>query len=93
MSDKLITFKEYYILKEGWLNKIQVALDVIGFEPTVGTAADFINAALSALRAAGAAARLDGKASLEHIIDSGISAISMIPFGDIAKIGKLRKLL
>ena len=34
-----MTFKEYYIIKEGWLDKLQVALDVIGFEPTVGTVA------------------------------------------------------
>ena len=29
-----MTFKEYYIIREGWLDKLQVALDVIGFEPT-----------------------------------------------------------
>ena len=38
-----MTFKEYYIIKEGWLDKLQAALDVIGFEPTVGTADDARN--------------------------------------------------
>ena len=40
-----MTFKEYYIIKEGWLDKLQLALDVIGFEPTVGTVIDGVFAA------------------------------------------------
>jgi len=86
-----MTFKEYYIIKEGWLDKLQVALDVIGFEPTVGTAADASNSVISALRSAAAIARKDGDTAKQHAIDAGISAISMIPFGDVAKIAKLRK--
>jgi len=86
-----MTFKEYYIIKEGWLDKLQVALDVIGFEPTVGTAADASNSVISALRSAAAIARRDGDTAKQHAIDAGISAISMIPFGDVAKIAKLRK--
>ena len=86
-----MTFKEYYIIREGWLDKLQLALDVIGFEPTVGTAADASNAVISALRSAAAIARRDGDKAKEHAIDAGISAISVIPFGDIAKIAKLRK--
>lgn len=86
-----MTFKEYYIIKEGWLDKLQAALDVIGFEPTVGTAADASNSVISALRSAAAIARRDGDSAKQHAIDAGISAISMIPFGDVAKIAKLRK--
>ena len=86
-----MTFKEYYIIREGWLDKLQAALDVIGFEPTVGTAADASNAVISALRSASAIARRDGDTAKQHAIDAGISAISMIPFGDVAKIAKLRK--
>jgi len=86
-----MTFKEYYIIREGWLDKLQAALDVIGFEPTVGTAADASNAVISALRSAAAIARRDGDTAKQHAIDAGISAISMIPFGDVAKIAKLRK--
>jgi hypothetical protein len=83
---------ENILVKEGWLDKLQVALDVIGFEPTVGTAADAANSVISALRSAAAIARRDGDSAKQHAIDAGISAISMIPFGDVAKIAKLRKL-
>ena len=86
-----MTFKEHYIIKESWLDKLQVALDLIGFEPTVGTAADAANSVLSALRSAAAIARRDGDSAKQHAIDAGISAISMVPFGDVAKIAKLRK--
>jgi len=82
---------ENILVKEGWLDKLQVALDVIGFEPTVGTVADASNAVISALRSAAAIARRDGDTAKQHAIDAGISAISMIPFGDVAKIAKLRK--
>ena len=82
---------ENVLVKEGWLDKLQAALDVIGFEPTVGTAADASNSVISALRSAAAIARRDGDTAKQHAIDAGISAISMIPFGDVAKIAKLRK--
>lgn len=70
------------------LNKLQMALDVIGFEPTVGTIADVINTLISALRAA-----LSNESSErnKHIINAGISALSVIPFADILKLLKLRK--
>lgn len=79
------------LYQEGWLDKLQLALDVIGFEPTVGTAADASNAVISALRAGSAAARGEGNLAKQHTIDAGISAISMVPFGDVVKIFKLRK--
>ena len=85
-----MTFKEYYIIEEeGWLDNLQLALDVIGFEPT--GVADGSNAIISALRSGAAIARRDGDAAKEHAINAGISAVSMIPFGDIAKVAKLRK--
>ena len=57
------TFKEYYIEEESSkLDKLQLALDVAGIEPTVGTVADGTNAIISALRLAkqaGLAAKAD----------------------------------
>ena len=87
------TFKEYYIEEESSkLDKLQLALDVAGIEPTVGTVADGANAIISALRLASAAARRDKDAAKEHAINMGISAVSLIPFGDVVKLAKLRKL-
>ena len=87
------TFKEYYIEeKSSKLDKLQLALDVAGIEPTVGTVADGTNAIISALRLASAAARKDKDAAKEHAINAGISVVSLIPFGDIVKLAKLRKL-
>ena len=87
------TFKEYYIEEESSkLDKLQLALDVAGIEPTVGTVADGANAIISALRLASAAARKDKDAAKEHAINAGISVVSLIPFGDIVKLAKLRKL-
>jgi hypothetical protein len=78
--------------KSSKLDKLQLALDVAGIEPTVGTVADGANAIISALRLAGAAARKDKDAAKEHAINMGISAVSLIPFGDVVKLAKLRKL-
>lgn len=84
-----ISFKEYYMLNESsTLNKIQAALDVAGFEPTIGTGADASNIIISGLRAAYSKTTDERK---KHIINAGISAISLIPFADIIKILKLRK--
>ena len=88
-SKQILEARRLY--QEGWLDKLQLALDVIGFEPTVGTAADASNAVISALRAGSAAARGKGDLAKQHTIDAGISAISMVPFGDVVKIFKLRK--
>lgn len=74
------------------LDKIQIALDVAGFEPTFGTAADAVNVAISTLRSALALARKENDAAKEHIINAGISAISLIPLADVIKVLKLRKL-
>ena len=71
------------------LNTVQSALDVAGLEPTVGTAADAANTIISSLRAAIAK---EPDIRKKHLINAGISAVSMLPFGDIAKLAKARKI-
>ena len=71
------------------LNIIQTALDVAGLEPTIGTVADGANTLISGLRAATAKEPDEKK---KHIINMGISAVSMLPFGDVAKLVKIRSL-
>ena len=92
------TFKEYYSAskpsveltrKHNLLDTIQIALDVAGFEPTIGTSADAINVMISSLRAAAAKEPDERK---KHLINAGISVISLIPFADIIKFIKLRHL-
>jgi len=87
------TFKQYYgnqrLIQEAVIDKLQTALDIVGFEPTVGTVADATNAVVSGLRAA-LAKEKDLKK--KHLINMGISATSLIPFADVIKILKLRKL-
>ena len=84
-----MTFKEYYVISEtNVVDALQAALDVAGVEPTFGTAADAANVVVSTLRAA-AAKEPDSRK--KHIINAGISAISLIPFADVIKLLKLRK--
>ena len=71
------------------LDKLQLALDVAGIEPTIGTGADAINVIISLLRAAKDKEADDRN---KHLIDAGISAISLVPFADVVKLVKLRKL-
>lgn len=83
------SFKIYYEFVDNRdLNKLQAALDIAGFEPTVGTAADVANAAISTLRAAFSKEKDERK---KHLINAGISAISILPFADVIKVLKLRK--
>jgi len=70
------------------LNTLQGALDIAGIEPTIGTAADGANTVISLLRAAAADEKDQQK---KHMINAGISAVSMIPFADVIKLLKLRK--
>lgn len=71
------------------LNIIQTALDVAGLEPTIGTVADGANTLISGLRAA---TTKEPDEKRKHIINMGISAVSMLPFGDVAKLVKMRSL-
>ena len=68
---------------------LQIALDVLGFEPTiVGTTADGTNALISLLRAALAEEDDERK---RHKLNAAISLASMIPFADIIKFLKLAR--
>jgi len=74
------------------IDKLQIALDIAGFEPTFGSIADAINVVISTLRTGLSLARLEGDKAKEHAINAGISAISLLPFADVIKVLKLRKL-
>lgn len=74
--------------KEDFLNTIQNSLDIIGIEPTIGTTADAANTVISLLRSA---LEKEKDAKKKHLINAGISAVSMIPFADVIKLLKLRK--
>jgi GH24 family phage-related lysozyme (muramidase) len=69
------------------IDGIQYALDIAGLEPTFGTAADATNVVISLLRAALAKEKNESK---KHLLNSAISAVSIIPFGDLAKLIKIR---
>ena len=74
------------------LDKLQVALDIIGIEPSVGSLADGANAVISTLRAAWELISGNFSQSTSHAIDAGISAISLIPGADFIKLLKARKI-
>lgn len=85
----MINFKEYYQINEQVnLDNIQTALDIAGLEPTLGTGADIANTIISGLRAAFAKTSDERK---KHIINAAISGVSVLPFGDLIKVLKLRK--
>ena len=73
--------------KKGYLDIIQNALDVAGLEPTIGTGADALNAVISGVRAAAAKEPDQRK---KHLMNAGISAVSMVPFADVVKLAKFR---
>lgn len=73
--------------KKNALDAVQTALDVIGFEPTVGTVADTTNSLISLMRAA---LSKESDQRKKHLINAGISAVSTVPFSDVAKLFKYR---
>jgi hypothetical protein len=77
------------VIIEAAIDKLQGALDVAGLEPTVGTIADAGNSVISLLRAALAKEKDQRK---KHMINAGISAVSLIPGADLIKALKLKKL-
>jgi hypothetical protein len=81
--------KNDQIIMEAAIDKLQGALDVVGLEPTVGSIADAGNSVISLLRAALAKEKDQKK---KHMLNAGISAVSLIPGADIIKALKLRKL-
>jgi hypothetical protein len=80
--------------KRNAVDNLQTALDVLGLDPIlgVGPAADTVNVVISALRSGLALAKKENDIAKEHIVNAGISAISLIPFADVIKILKFRKL-
>lgn len=74
------------------IDALQAALDIVGLEPSIGSLADGVNALIYLLRSAKSA--LDGESAQAkaHLLDAGISAISLIPFADVIKLMRLRKL-
>ena len=83
-----VSLRELTIVEEKAIDKIQTALDIVGLEPTFGSIADGTNSIISLLRAA---ASKETDKRKEHLINAGISAISLIPFADVIKLLKLRK--
>ena len=81
-------YEAVIVTESNAIDKLQGALDIIGFEPTLGTAADASNTVISGLRAALAKEPDERK---RHIINAGISAVSLLPFADVIKVLKLRK--
>lgn len=77
------------VIIEAAIDKLQGALDIAGVEPTVGTIADAGNSVISLLRAALAKEKDQRK---KHMINAGISAVSLIPGADLIKALKLKKL-
>lgn len=73
------------------IDALQAALDVVGFEPTYGTFADAGNALIYLFRTVKAGLKGEWALAKQHVLDAGISAISIVPFADVIKILRLRK--
>ena len=71
------------------LDAIQLALDIAGIPPSIGTPVNAVNTIISLLRAAKDKEQDERK---KHLIDAGLNAISMIPFASVVKLVKLRAL-
>jgi len=86
----MYTFKQFIILEKA-IDTFQAALDIAGIapDPVIGTSADGINSMISLLRAKAAKTSDDRK---KHLINAGISAISIIPMADIIKVLKLKQI-
>ncbi len=78
--------------KLGALDALQAGLDIAGFEPTIGSFADGANAIIYAMRSAKSLLTGKWNQAKEHLLDAGISAVSLIPFADVIKILRLRKI-
>ena len=84
-------YESIVVTESNAIDKLQGALDVVGFIPflAAGEVADASNTVISGLRAALAKEPDERK---RHIINAGISAVSLLPFADVIKVLKLRKL-
>lgn len=92
-SEDLAQIKEKYKDKPEELKAIdalQAALDIVGLEPTFWSLADGVNAVIYLFRSAKSAFSGDKDQSKSHLLDAGISAVSLIPFADVIKLMRLR---
>ena len=74
------------------LDTLQAGLDIAGFEPTIGSFADGANALIYAMRSAKSLISGQWNQAKEHALDAAISAVSLIPFADVIKVLRLRKI-
>jgi len=75
------------------LDKLQATLDIAGVSPElVGTGADAVNIVISLGRFLYNTLKGEKDEMKRHIINAGLSAISLIPFADVVKVLKLRTL-
>ena len=91
-KDNHLIEQQYQLILErsNALDNLQAALDVVGLEPTqtVGSAADIANSIISLLRSAFSKTKDERE---KHIINAGISAVSILPVGDLIKVLKLKQ--
>jgi len=74
---------------EDGLSGLKLALDVWGLEPTTGWVGDAASGTISLGQAIYKG--LSGKPGMaNHLVDAAISAVSIIPFGDVVKLIKLK---
>ena len=73
------------------IDALQAALDIAGLEQTWGVFADGANSLIYAFRSVKSALTGKGKEAKQHLLDAGISAVSIIPFADVIKLLRLRK--
>ena len=89
LLNEIREIEKKYKNTDSLIDTIQYALDIVGLEPTIGSVADGTNAIISLLRAA---LEKEKDKKKQHLLNSAISGVSVIPFGDLAKLIKLRML-
>jgi hypothetical protein len=72
------------------LDAIKLGLDAWGFEQFTGWIGDLISGGISGAQAGWKMFRGDKAGAADHALDAGVSLVSAIPLGDIAKLIKLR---
>jgi len=72
------------------LDAIKLGLDTWGLEQFTGWIGDLVSGGISAAQAGVKAYRGDMAGAKGHALDAGVSLVSAIPLGDIAKLIKLR---
>ena len=72
------------------LDAIKLGLDAWGFEQFTGWIGDLISGGISGAQAGWKLYKGDKAGAADHALDAGVSVVSAIPLGDIAKLIKLR---